>query len=532
MKTKFIIAFVSVLLFAGCDDFFDINNDPNNPTHAELNTILPYTQANMFGTLGIGTSGISELVSVYSHQTVQRGNHDDYKIQANEFSLVSCWEELYSVALPDIGQLIRQGEEEGRPVYAGIGKVMKAHIFSLMVDMWGDLPFAEAGDPTLYIFPHFDSDHDIYGQLFGMIDEGISDLNAGGTGPGSDDLVYGGNIGKWIKYANSLKLNLYNKVRLTDLYDAGAVSSLLSSELISSPNEDFEMTYTTSITPENRNPGFVREYTQNNPQYYISPYFYLLMHGEQACQNGLMTGIVDPRIPYYFYNQLGPGESAALPVSYQNDRFLTIWFGSFDRDPAEGFDQSKFQTLVGLYPVGGAYDNGTGAEGDNTSGLKGASAQRILTAAAVDFIRAELALTANTSDNARTMLQSAMTKSFAKVNAIASTAGAPPIANADITAYTDAVLTRYDAGDNDAKLEIIMTQKWIQEFGFAIESYNDIRRTGYPQVCDPAMDLNDFSIQTNPYPVSLPYSSSDLTNNGNAPAQRNQYTDKVFWDVN
>jgi hypothetical protein len=257
-----------------------------------------------------------------------------------------------------------------------------------------------------------------------------------------------------------------------------------------------------------------------------------MMKGEQACQNTLMQGISDPRIPYYFYNQLGTGEDAENPVSYRDGNFLSIWFGSFDRDPNEGFDQSSSQTVVGLYPVGGAYDNGSGVNGSGTSGLRGAGAQRIMTAAALDFIRAELALTKSTGEDAAALLESGMRKAFAKVNAVAVRAGAPVITSTDINTYVGAVLTKYAAGSAALKLEIVMTEKWLQEFGFAIETFSDIRRTGFPQVCDPAQDLNDFSIQTNPYPVSLPYSSADLTNNGNAPAQRNQYTDKVFWDMN
>ena len=59
---------------------------------------------------------------------------------------------------------------------------------------------------------------------------------------------------------------MYNKVRLTGLYDAGDVASLLGSDLISDGGEDFELMYTTSISPENRNPAFIREYTMSNPQ--------------------------------------------------------------------------------------------------------------------------------------------------------------------------------------------------------------------------------------------------------------------------
>ena len=526
MKTK-ILALALVVMLVGCDDFFDINDDPNNPVKAELNTILPYIQGTFFGAFGMGTSGISELVSVYTHQTVQRGNHDDYRIQPNEFSLSQAWEQLYTKTLPDINAVIARRDEA--PVYAGIAKVMKAHMFTLIVDLWGDMPYTEAGDPVNFKFPAYDDDMAIYAAMFPLIDEGIADINAGGIRPGADDLVYAGDLDKWIKYANSLKLNMYNKVRLTSMYNATEVGQLLAGPLMESHEDDFELEYNESITPENRNPAFIREYAQNSPAYYVSPYFFLLMNGEQACQNSLMVGIEDPRIPYYFYNQLAPGEAAQNPESYRNGEFLSIWFGSYDRDPNEGFDQNISQTVVGLYPVGGPFDDGSGTNINATLGTKGAAPQRILTSADVAYIRAELALTMGTTDNARDMLETGMERSFAEVNEAAASVGAPDV---DGSGYIAEVLALYDAGNNDQKLEVIMTQKWIQAFGNAVESWNDIRRTGYPEVCDPFQDLNEFSITTNPYPVVLPYYGNDLTNNGNAPGQHDQYSAKVFWDVN
>lgn len=531
MKLK-LSALALVLFLASCHDFLDINDDPNNPTHAQLNTILPYAEATIFGSWGIGTAGLSEILSVYAHQTVERGDHDDYKIQANEFALRETWDKMYTVALPDLEQIIHQAGEENKPVYAGIAKLLKAQVFSLMVDVWGDIPYAESGDPVRFKFPHFDDDAAIYANLFSLIDAAMHDLQAGGPVPGADDIVYGGNLAKWEAYGNSLKLNMYNKVRLTDLYDAAEVTALLNSNLISNASGDFEFRYNTSITPENRHPGFVREYAQSDPQYYISPYFYLLMKGEQACQNTLLAGVQDPRIPYYFYNQLGDGEEPQNPFSFLDGHFLSIWFGSLDRDPNEGFDQNTSQTVCGLYPIGGAYDNGSGVNASSDSGLKGAAAQRMLTAADVDFIRAELALTKGTGGDPATFLANGMTKAFIKVNLIATGAGAPLIPDATRDAYIASVMNLFQNGTAEEKLELVLTEKWIQAFGFAIESYNDIRRTGYPQVCDPAQDLNEFSIQTNPYPVSLFYSQNDITNNSNSPGQRNTYTDKVFWDIN
>lgn len=521
----------SLISITSCDDYLDINDDPNNPTDATVNNLMPFSQAVVFGSLGIGTAGISELVSVYSHHTVQRGDHDDYKITANEFALTQSWEKLYAVALPDLDIIIQKSTEANNNAYVGMAKLLKVQIFSAAVDLWGDMPYSEAAKGAEAPFPKYDDDKEIYRDLFRLGFEALADLDKPSTlKPAGDDLVYKGNLDKWKKYGRSLLLNMYNKARLTDVYDATKVGDLLKSNLISGTSEDFELAYTTSITPENRNPGFVREYTLGNPTYYISPYFYLMMKGEAACENTLMLGIKDPRIPYFFYNQLGPNEQAENPVSYQDGSFLSIWFGSYDKDPNEGFDQGKSQTLLGLWPVGGAYDNGGGANADLNSGLKGAGAQRLLTAADVSFIRAELALTKNTGEDAKALLNTGIRSSFAKVNAVARLAGAPVIPDTAITAYADQVLALFDAGDAARKLEVVLTQKWVHTFGNGLEAYNDIRRTGFPKICDPAKDLNVHSSQSRPYPVTLPYHGDDLETNPNA-KQHNQYTDKVFWDV-
>lgn len=523
---------IQILVITACSDYLNINDDPNNPVDAEINNIMPFSQATVFGSLGMGKAGISELVSVYAQHIVQRGNHDDYKITANEFALTQCWEKLYAVVLPDLDIVIKKATDNGSWAYVGMAKLLKVQLFSSIVDLWGKMPYFEAGKGAEATFPKYDDDKAIYKDLFRLGAEALADLDKPSTRtPGNDDLVYKGDMNKWKKYGRSLLLNMYNKVRLTDLYDAGKVSDLIKQSLISGTNEDFEMAYNTSITPENRNPGFIREYTEGKPSFFISPYFYLMMKGDTAAQNTLMLGIKDPRIPYYFYNQLGAGEQAENPVSYQDGRFLSIWFASYDKDPNEGFDQGKSQTLVGLWPVGGAFDNGSGVNGDLNSGMKGSGAQRILTAADLNFIRAELALTKNSGENAKTLLEAGIRASFSKINAVARNAGAPTIADTLIANYTNKVLALYEKGNAEKKLEIIMTQKWVHDFGNGLEAYNDIRRTGFPQVCDPSKDPNPYSIQTRPYPVTLPYDNDDLTTNPNG-TQHNQYTDKVFWDMN
>lgn len=527
-----ILAFALVIL-AGCSNFLDINDDPNNPVSAPLSQILPYTQATMAGALGLGTAGLSDVLSVWSHHFVQRSNHDDYATDGDDFNITQPWDKLYAVALTDLREIIRIGTEQESWHYVGVAQVMRAYAFSSMVDVWGDIPYFQANEGSANPFPPFDDGKAIYTDLFALLDEAIANLNKTSARPlGNDDLIYNGNVSRWIKAANTIKLNMYNKVRLTDLYNSADVGKLLTDPLMSGGGDDFQLTYSTSIAPENRHPAFVREYARSSPAWYISPYFYQLMQGNTACQNPIFHNLPDPRVPYYFYNQLAPGEAAQNPVAYRDGEFLSIWFGSLNRDPNEGFDQAISQTVAGLYPIGGQYDDGSGTNANANMGLRGASAQRLLTYASSLFVRAELALTKGTGENARDLFASAMNASFSKLAGLASAAGAPALSASAQSDYTDGVLALYDAGDDTQKLELILTEKWISEFGYGLETYNDIRRTGFPKVFLPNEDNNQFTAQTRLYPVSLPYNTGDLQINPNAPPQRDKGMDRVFWDVN
>src|SRR6185369_2916395 len=103
-------------------------------------------------------------------------------------------------------------------------------------------------------------------------------------------------------------------------------------------------------------------------------------------------------------NQLATGENAQNKTAYKNGNFLSIWFASFNIDPNEGFDQGNSMTLVGLYPCGGPYDNGSGVNRSVTSGMAGAGYQRLYPWHSQLFTRAELALTMSTGENAATLL--------------------------------------------------------------------------------------------------------------------------------
>lgn len=532
MKYKILVLLTVIGLLTSCsEDWLDVNKNPNQPDVPYINLLLPGIQYDIADYLSIGYMNLGYITGVYSHQISTRESIDQYGIAAADAE--NYWELFYSRPLTDLDLLIEMGTENDYMQYVGIAKILKAYVYSQMVDIWGDIPYSEVNDPNI-ISPVFDEDDVIYAQLFTMIDEGIANLQDTDSEnefvPSDDDMIYGGDIDLWIKAANTLKLKLYNQVRETSMFNAAAVNTLLAGDLIES-GEDFMLYFGTTSNPENRNPGFVDEYSGSQISTYISPWFFEIINGENP---SIYNGITDPRIPYYFCNQYRA--TTENPPEYMNGDFVSIYFGSTgtNRDHA---GRSTF-TMVGFYPVGGRYDYGTSVGTLGAEHGLGNAPMRFITYADRLFIEAELASQESIGD-ARTLFEDGVTASFDLINLIIEGTGydAPDI---DGSAYITAIMVEFDAATAEEQFEMIMTQKWIQSWGACVDSYTDYRRTGYPVLFDPNTDPSDggpdgsgaVSTQvTRGYPLSFPWPNSELDLNINAPAQKIITTYNVFWDI-
>lgn len=538
-KIKYLIITAFTIVVSSCD--LDINVDPNNPSVATPAQLLPISMVRIANSLGSGAIGLSNGASVYTHQNVQRTNFDQYGVTGTNFALINAWDESYT-AMKDLNAIINSTTTGAK--YLGIAKIMKAYAFSEMVDAWGDIPFSEANKGAELPYPKFDDDATIYPALIKLIDEGIADLAKADAGVfvNTSDLIYGGNAAKWRKFAKTLKLKLYTNTRLVSDVKSQVAALVTEGDLIAS-SDDFELAYGTASSPENRSPAYINDYPVGRTNY-ISPYFFEIMTGQNTFAHGndLMKGIADPRVPYYFVNQKLKGQAAENPSEYVNEvgtggRFISIFFGSKGKN--QGFDQASSQTLPGLFFGGGKFDNNSGGKVNTGSG-KGNVSLKMLPYYNRMFLQAELAQVGAISGDAKAFLTAAINAAFTKVNAVASTDGAPTIAAKDITEYVEKVIKLFEAGDEAKKLEIIMTQKWIASYGFALDAYTDYRRTGYPKLYDPSKDdptaysapgtAPDFTQREREYPLSFPWKLTDLTLNKNAPKEQKVVsTYKVFW---
>ncbi|HRN55956.1 MAG TPA: SusD/RagB family nutrient-binding outer membrane lipoprotein, partial [Agriterribacter sp.] len=378
MKYLKYISSVILLFSMSCTKgYLDVNTDPNNPTEMAEAKLLPNAQKALADYLGFGddgSGGFSYILSVYTHQVTMREFPDKYGTEG--VNLNTVWTNIYADGIRNCEEIIKNAEEPGNTVYSGIAKILKAYAYSQLVDVFGDIPFSESNDyqgGAGFSAPAFDQGKDIYPQLFTLIDDGIADLSNttadNPNKPGSDDLIYGGNVNAWINAANTIKLKLYNQVRLVQDV-SGPVNELLSGgKLIGSTAASFVFPYGTASSPNERSPFFA-DYYATQRSINVSPWFYEIMKGYNMKDvNGMtkdfnvFSGIEDPRVPYYFFNQLQADEPnvEGNQIEYRDGGFSSIVFGSTGPNRDKSHDKST--TVLGIYPAGGRYDDGEGSGG-------------------------------------------------------------------------------------------------------------------------------------------------------------------------
>ncbi|MDT3402980.1 SusD/RagB family nutrient-binding outer membrane lipoprotein [Mucilaginibacter terrae] len=547
-KLKYIIP--AVLLMTSCKKQLDINTNPYAPTAVTEAHLLTGIERG----LGNATSqnGLSYALEVYTHRITVREAPNGYGLTGNDIS----WGDFYVTVLTNTDFLIAEGTKNGNLQYAGIGEIIKAYAYSLLVDVYGDVPYSEVNKlvSDKITNPKFDKGSEIYPQLITLLNKGIADLNASASNvkkPGVDDLIYGGSIAKWEKAANSIKLKLLLQQRKIKNVTADVNALIATNKLISTTAESFLLPHGPNGATDDRNAGFSEYYASQRTKN-VSPWFYEILKGYNP---KIYTGITDPRVPYYIYNQLRTASTTTPnPSEYRDGRFLSIYFGS--TGPNAGQSQQNYMSLSGIYPVGGRYDDGQGGTATAASGT-GAAPDRFITYADVLFMQAELINTGVITGNARTTFQAAVNEAFKQVDYVITTyvkpttQTVPALVGASATnAYITAVMAQFDAKPAQ-QLEQILTQKWISSFGFAVDAYTDNRRTGFPVMFDPSNTEQapggrvqppvsgnpsqpvqpSVPVQaTKKFPLTLPWPQDELNSNSNAPAQKvDPSTYKPFW---
>ncbi len=535
-RIRFAAALLTFFLVSGCSEtFLDINTDPNNPSEATLDLVMPAIQV---GYVSAFLRDVERASAAIVDQ-VHSGDYGRWRLTESDFN--NAWKGLYTESLADIEVVIAQAEESEQLAYAGMAKIQKAYIYSLLVDLWGDVPFQEAMDA---LNPVYDPGADIYPQLFTLIDEGMADLEAGGVIQAGADMIYGGDKAKWNKMANSLKLKMLLQTRKVDpTASAVGISAILNSGLyITANEEDFQFQFGSGIAPQNAHPYWVQDYNTSSRAGLQSNSFFVKLRGGSPRRPGDYTnisanvryGVEDPRLRYYFYRQVGglPEGHASIPCDlnqigcffqYTGEGYLGRDRGDNSVGPADGAEY----TAYGVYPVGGLFDADQFKQATVNDGT-GSGIFPMITNFMMKFALAEATLTLEVPGDARAYLEEGMRASILKVMNVGDLLAAPPTefkpADEAINLYINTVLAKYDAADAAGKLEVVMDQAYVALFGNGIEAYNNYRRTGYPKLM-PVVDNNE----AGPFPRRLVYVVDEIGANANVPKDYS-VSNPVFWD--
>ena len=322
-----------------------------------------------------------------------------------------------------------------------ITDIYKAFIWQRMTDFWGDIPYTDAGlpDDQLTLLPRYDKQADIYKALIGTLDVAMAQLNANDLSYGAADIVYKGDVTKWRKFANVLKLRMGMRLRFAD----AALAQKTVTEALAGPL--FVGNADNAAMPTNTLDGNALGYNPLISGYNSSKELNQLA----AAFVDVLQAKKDPRLPR-IAEPTENSKKAGKPIY----RGLGVALGGsviINRDDYSYTNIAIYNDRKATFPY------------------------LFLTFSDLSFYRAEAALLGWGG------LTPAQAEGFYQAGIRAAMQVAPySIADAAIADYlaTEGKLT----GTDEQKLEQIMTQKWISLFGRSYEGYAEWRRTGYPRL--------------------------------------------------
>ena len=476
------------------------------------------------------------------------------------------WNTAYANIFTDYDNMVPRAEEKSWETHIGIAKIIKAYAMMTLVDYLGDVPYTEAATGVDNLNPGLDSGAAVYDAALALIQQAQTHFTVPSQPP-SNDLFYGGNTDNWAKLANTMELKLRLQRRNAAAGDdASAINSLISnpSQLIASSSSDFQFQYgTLNANLDSRHPKFVSNYELAAD---VADYMSNAYMAEMVSQKG----VKDVRANYYFYRQDDdvtdnddneiPCGNERRPAHYSiSEIFCYIGYnditvsestsnGYWGRDHGDNDGippDGGLRTAFGLYPIGGAFDDGqTTSVAGNQMGLKGAGIQPILLSSYTHFMIAEWNLANGNTETARQFLSSALTESFSKVTGFAAEMGSPAAtdfrsgATEDLADFTTGLQANIDAyidfvagsgpsslwNTTSDKMGLLVQEYLLALFGNGVEAYNTFRRTDKPSDLQPLLKTSNTDMITSFY-----YPRTEVDNN-NQLTQKATHEVKVFWD--
>jgi hypothetical protein len=455
------LAAALVLSLGSCSDFLDVNQDPNNAEQAVVDIRLAALITTFIHSTYYGENSLwgSEWTQQFSFNRNTRSYSEVHRYELSENDATTAWNYFYTRPTHEAFQMMLDASGDADIYYRGIAKLFYAWSFQIITDLWGPVPYTEAFNTSIRE-PKYDDQAVVYEGILNYLEEAAADLgSATGRRPTTNDLLFAGDVTKWVKLANFLQARAHLRIAYAPGEDkAGRANQALTAltGALASNADDASFTYPGGDNA--RNPNYTFQDLRN--QLVASEFMVELLKGRQ-----------DPRLPIMF-----------MPIVYDSIRGTT-------RYPASTV------TFVG-------HKNGAATVTDSTVSWIGLffsnenATLNVVSYADQKFTEAEARLIVSGASAADGPYRDGIRANMQKLG----------VSAAAINTYLAALPA---LGSLANPLEEIITQKYIANF-LKVEPWNDYRRTGYPALPTP---VEQAVLPGIPQRVRTP--GSELSNNIN-----------------
>ncbi len=489
MRIFGIIAMISTMLHSCTKDYAEINTDKSAiPTVGEAE--LPFLFSRAISAIPVGDQVAQNL---FADQYAQYFACNAAYFPSDRYVMVSDWvqnnfDPMYTVVLPQLQVLL--DKKDAASAEAALANIWWVYAFHRVTDYWGPIPYFSIGVGGLSV--PYDPQDKIYDDFFKRLAAAVQVLEDKRDEKPYDtyDLVYGGNVDKWIKFANTLRLRLAVRISKVDPGRAKteAEAAYAGGVFTQSPDDD-------AYIPKNT--------LDINRLSQMSDWNEFRM---SATMESILKGFNDPRMPVYFLPAKSTGTYEGLRNGLTPEQ-LALEVNTVNSNSHVG---PRWTSL---------------ASGGIANHLS--TPANVMCAAEAYFLRAEGALLGwNMGGTAKDLYEQGITNSMMQWevtdNAVIQdyiNGTTTPIAPGDYMnspAITD-IPVKFDAGNIDVQLEQIATQKWLALFPDGMEAWADYRRGHYnklyPIVKSDNPELTDPETQ---WIRRIPFLLSEKISNGPA----------------
>lgn len=505
MKKILSIILLGVLILTGCkDEFFDINQSPNNAVEENMtpSLILPRALHRVAAKPAIDYDVYNRWLGYWSRSGSYGPNTDEEGYNITSSFMRTSWLDWYDI-LKDVDVIEKNAVVRNETAYVGIAKILKSIGFMQLVDQYNNVPYSKTFDLANNLLTPYDKGEDIYADLILQLDTADMLLKNATISENLDitrsDIMFGGNLSLWRKLGNSQRLRLIIH-QSNKLGDAGIKSEV--DKIVANGAGFLGASETAEVKP-----GYAKDVNKQNPYWNTFKVNDAggLDNFNRANNYFLNLLVSNNDIRYqYFYSQ------ASSPTGGQLYYGFDYGFAGDDKSAAQSSD------VAGTGP--GGYTN----EPKNKTGIgKGPDMPMwLFTAFESMFLQAEAIQRGALAGDAKVMYEAAVRESHKWLNVVDQEQVA--------TTYLSRPFANWDQSTD--KLRLILTQKYIAMYGInGLETWTDYRRTGIPNV---PLSVSE-SRGTKVIPLRLVYPQEEYQYNAaNATAEGtiDPQTSKIFWD--